>query len=70
VVGGGGIKGGTVIGATDPAGLKKDPTDPVEVVDLCATLLKIFGVDYERENATPIGRPMTFSKGKPIARLI
>ncbi len=70
VIGGGGIRAGVLIGATDPDGEKKDPVDPVEVADLSATILKAFGVDYERENITPIGRPMAYSKGKPLSRLL
>jgi len=70
VVGGGGLRSGMVIGGTDPEGKKKDPTDPIQVNDLYATLLKVFGVDYARENPTPIGRPMVFSEGTPIDRLI
>jgi hypothetical protein len=69
LVGGGGLRAGVVIGETDPTGTKKDPADPVEIQDLYATILKTLGVDYQREFITPIGRPMAFSKGTPIARL-
>jgi uncharacterized protein (DUF1501 family) len=70
VVGGGGLKSGLVIGATDPEGREKNPKDPVEVADLFATIFKTFGVDGAHEVITPIGRPMAFSSGKPIARLL
>lgn len=70
VVGGGGLRGGQCIGATDPSGTKKAPTDPVEVKDLYATILKTLGVSYNKEVLTPIGRPMKFSAGKPIERLL
>lgn len=44
---GGGIKGGTVYGATDEFGYKA-VENPVHVHDLHATLLKLFGFDHER----------------------
>src|SRR6185295_2328942 len=34
LIGGGGLATGEVIGATDPAGEKRDPSDPVSVADL------------------------------------
>ena len=70
LVGGGGLKSGLAIGATDPEGREKNPQDPIEVADLFATILKTFGVDAAHEVITPIGRPMAFSSGKPIARLL
>jgi uncharacterized protein (DUF1501 family) len=70
LVGGGGLRNGFVIGATDPEGLRKAPGDPIEVADLFATILKVFGVDYGHEVITPVGRPIAFSSGKPIARLL
>jgi len=70
LIGGGGLKSGLVIGSTDSTGVKKEPSDPVEVADLFATVLNVFGIDYAHEVITPIGRPMAFSSGKPIARLI
>jgi hypothetical protein len=70
LIGGGGFKSGLLIGSTDPAGVKKEPADPIEVADLFATLLRAFDIDPAHEVITPIGRPMAFSKGKPIARLL
>ena len=70
VVGGGGINGGLLIGETDPTGKEKDPKDPIEVHDLYATILHTLGVDYEMEVNTPIGRPMAYSKGQPLERLL
>ncbi len=70
LVGGGGLRAGTVIGATDPEGARKDPADPVDVASLFATILRAFSVDFAREVITPVGRPMAFSSGKPIARLL
>jgi uncharacterized protein (DUF1501 family) len=70
LIGGGGLKSGLTIGATDPQALNKSPQDPVEVADLFATIFKTFDVDFAHEVITPIGRPMAFSSGKPIARLL
>jgi hypothetical protein len=70
LVGGGGLKSGLVIGATDPTGEKTNPTDPVAVADLYATILHTLGVDYEKEVITPIGRPLKLSDGKKIERLL
>ena len=44
---GGGIKGGTVHGATDEFGFKAEK-DPVSVHDLHATMLHLLGLDHER----------------------
>lgn len=69
LLGGGGLPAGVVIGETDPTGEKKNPTDPVEVKDLFATILHTLGVDYSRELLTPIGRPLKLCEGQPLARL-
>ncbi|MDA0283053.1 MAG: DUF1501 domain-containing protein [Planctomycetota bacterium] len=69
LVGGGGLTSGQVIGATDPQG-KKDADDPIEVKDLYATVMQTLGVDYSHEFITPIGRPIAFSDGTPIERLL
>lgn len=69
VVGGGGLTAGKVIGETDPLG-KKGAADPIEVKDLYATVLQTLGVDYAEEFITDIGRPIAFSDGTPIERLM
>ena len=66
---GGGVQGGQVIGATDPGG-KGDPTDPVTVGDLHATVLTAVGIDPAKLNQTPIGRTVKFAEGKPIGALL
>jgi hypothetical protein len=63
------LTAGQLIGETDPLG-KKDATDPIEVKDLYATVLQTLGVDYAEEFITPIGRPIAFSDGTPIERLM
>jgi hypothetical protein len=70
VVGGGGFQKGLVIGETDPEGQKTEPSDPIEIHDLFATIMKALGVEYNKEVTTPIGRPMALCKGRPIERLI
>ena len=54
----------------DPTGEREEPEDPIKVNDLYATILGAMGVDYEQETVTPIGRPMKFSDGTPIPRLL
>jgi uncharacterized protein (DUF1501 family) len=66
---GGAIRGGQVIGETDPEG-KKDPTNPVRVGDLHATLLTAVGIDPKKLHQTPIGRTVRFSEGDPVAALL
>ena len=80
VIGGGGLRSGVVIGATDPdrdvAEKEKKPTDrtgpvdPIEIPDLYATIMDRMGVRYEEELITPIGRPLALCEGTPIARLL
>lgn len=69
LVAGGGFAGGRVIGSTDPEGEKKEPADPVHVEDLHATIQNLFGIDSSKEIMTPVGRPMTLSKGEVVAGL-
>jgi uncharacterized protein (DUF1501 family) len=66
---GGTIRGGAVIGATDPEG-RRDPADPVPVANLHATVLSAAGIDIARVNQTPIGRTVRFSDGTPLAALV
>lgn len=70
LIGGGGIRSGLLVGETDPTGKEKQPTDPIEVKDLYATILKTVGVEYGKEVITPIGRPMKYCEGAPIERLL
>ncbi len=67
---GGGIKGGRVIGETDPEGEKKDPAHKVSVEDIHATIQDSFGIDYGRKLTTSSNRPMVLSKGYPIEELL
>jgi hypothetical protein len=66
---GGGVRGGTVVGATDPGG-KADPTEPATVGDLHATALRAVGIDHTKINQTPIGRTVKLAEGKPIKAVL
>ncbi len=66
---GGGIRGGSVVGETDPEG-GRHVQDPHSIEDIHATVLSALGIDGAKELDTPIGRPMKLSAGKPIAKLL
>jgi hypothetical protein len=72
VLGGGGMKGGEVVGSTDDDGMTvKDR--PVEVSNLFATLYKATGIEPNTELRSPNGRPIkltgTFGDGDVIKEL-
>ncbi len=66
---GGGIRGGQVIGATDPKGTRT-VDDPRSVADIHATVLTALGIDPAHQEISPVGRPIRFSEGVPIAALL
>ncbi len=66
---GGGLRGGVALGETDPGG-KEGPKEPVGVADVHATVLAAVGIDPEKVNASPIGRTVKLSEGKPIRALL
>jgi uncharacterized protein (DUF1501 family) len=66
---GGGIKGGTVVGETDPTG-GKESQRPVPVADLHATVLQALGIDPEKTLKTSIGRTVNRSAGTPIGEIL
>jgi len=66
---GGGIRGGQIVGATDPEG-KPTPADPVAVGDLFATLVNSVGITASTVNQTPIGRTVRFAEGKALPQLL
>ena len=83
---GGGIRGGQIIGETNPDGAPKAEKpgmmmdasdrwmdmvkDPVPVENLNATILTALGIEHDKLNQTPIGRTVKFNEGKPIAKLL
>jgi hypothetical protein len=66
---GGGIKGGRVIGETDPEG-KADPREGTAVANIHATILTAVGLDPAKENITPQKRPIHLSQGRALERLL
>lgn len=70
LVAGGGFAGGRVIGATDPEGEKEEPSDPVRVSDLHATVQHLLGIRSEKEIMTAIGRPIALSEGRVMDNLL
>jgi uncharacterized protein (DUF1501 family) len=70
VLGGGGIKGGQVYGATSKDGMDIDK-DKVSVGDLFATIYKGLGLDpVETKVRDNLGKPMSIADGKPISALV
>lgn len=69
VLGGGGMKGGQIIGATDKDGVEVTDRE-VGVMDIVACMTKGMGIDLATEYTTPRGRPIKIvDGGKPIAEL-
>jgi uncharacterized protein (DUF1501 family) len=66
---GGGIKGGQVIGETDPDG-KNNPVNPVAVGDVHATVLTALGIDPHKVMTSPIGRTTKLSDGNALPALL
>jgi hypothetical protein len=57
VVGGGGIKGGQVVGRTSADGMTVEDR-PVSVPDLLATVCTALGIDPTKQNVSNVGRPI------------
>ena len=75
LLGGGGIRGGQVIGASNETGAY--PAErKTSMGDLFATVYKTFGIDWRKEYMHPIGRPLKIANsfddttGIPIPELI
>jgi hypothetical protein len=69
VLGGAGMKGGQVVGATDKDGV--DIIDrPIGVMDVVGTMTKAMGIDVTTQYTTPRGRPIKIvDGGTPIKEL-
>jgi hypothetical protein len=68
VLAGGGIKGGQVIGKTDKEGASVVER-PVSALDFLATVCKVLGIDPDKQNQTPIGRPIRIvDKGHKVVQ--
>ena len=65
---GGGIRGGTVFGASDRIGAYP-ASDPVTPADLAATIFWRFGIDPSSEIHDLTGRPWRAAEGQPVRSL-
>ena len=65
---GGGVKGGSVFGASDSMGAYP-ASDPVTPSDLAATIFWRFGIDPATEIHDMTGRPSRLSDGQPMTSL-
>ncbi|HZZ80507.1 MAG TPA: DUF1501 domain-containing protein [Gemmataceae bacterium] len=68
VLAGGGIRGGNVIGRSDPTGGVPADT-PVHVSDFVATIYHALGYGPETRVTDPIGRPHYIVQGRPLVEL-
>jgi uncharacterized protein (DUF1501 family) len=66
---GGRVRGGTVIGETDPEGGRQVP-NARPIGDVHATLLAALGINPAKELISPAGRPLKLAEGTPIAELL
>lgn len=75
VLGGGGIAGGRIVGATDEQG-GQVTEKPVSLGDLYATVYKAMGIDWTKTYMSPIARPVYIANGfddtpgNPLTELI
>ncbi len=68
-IAGGGLRGGRVIGSTDPGG-GREVKDAKTIGDVYATVLTGLGIDPEIEQVTPAARPVRLSEGAVIQELL
>jgi hypothetical protein len=70
LMGGGGIKGGQVIGASDEKGMGPASGDGITPDDVAASFYHALGIDVRKEYRTSTGRPIAIVRnGKPIDAL-
>jgi hypothetical protein len=63
---GGGMRGGQVVGRTDQTAAAVTER-PISVVDFMATICRILGIDYTRNNLSPDGRPVRIVEDRNVA---
>ena len=69
LAGGGGVKGGTIVGSTDRLG-QHPKTRPLTPSNLHATIYEVLGIDPKLQITDPTGRPVsTLDDPEPIAEL-
>lgn len=68
---GGGVKGGQVVGRTDKEGAAVEER-PVSALDFMSTVCTLLGIDYNKQNRSPVGRPIRIvDKGaNPIKEVV
>jgi len=71
VLGGGGIRGGTVVGRTSDDGLTVEDR-PVTTPDLLATICLALGLDPKKQNLSNVGRPIRLVDfdARPVEEII
>jgi hypothetical protein len=71
VLAGGGVKGGQAIGKTSNDGMTVEDR-PTSTLDLLATVCKITGIDFEKQNMSNVGRPIRIvEKGaNPVTEVV
>ncbi|MDY3552914.1 DUF1501 domain-containing protein [Gemmata sp. JC717] len=69
-IAGGGVRGGAVVGESDPNGGKLPEHQRHPIADLNATVLQALGIDREHTLRSPIGRTFPRSEGKPIGAVL
>ncbi|MBY0308449.1 MAG: DUF1501 domain-containing protein, partial [Phycisphaerales bacterium] len=70
LMGGGGVKGGTVVGSTDRLG-QHPKTRPLTPSNLHATIYQVLGIDPKLQLTDPTGRPVnTLDDPDPITELL
>jgi hypothetical protein len=67
VMGGGGVRGGQVIGATDASGSSPEKR-PVTVVDFFQSICHSMKIDAKKENMSGIGRPIKIVDGGEVVK--
>lgn len=68
-IAGGGVKGGTIIGKSDPEG-GRNVEQPHTIADIHATIYEALGIDIAKEHISRAQRPIAISEGTPIEGLL
>jgi uncharacterized protein (DUF1501 family) len=71
LLGGGGVKGGQVVGKTSEDGTTVEER-PVSVPDFIATVCSCLGIDPAKQNQSNVGRPIRIAdpSAKPIKEIV
>jgi hypothetical protein len=71
VLGGGGIRGGQVVGRTSADGMTVEDR-PIHVPDLMATICVALGLDPRKQNMSNVARPIRLADpaGSPIQEIL